>query len=161
MFMKNFCTLVISTAVLLSVSGASALAQREWGGRGGGASGAGPGQGRGIRTPPPPVISPHPTTGATITANELASFNEGVNRAGQLESTCDTCSDVTPDSSVTGLGELDATFPQFHTNSNGLGSQHNGDQFLLCHRQPSLSGSRRFLGPNPGHGAPAPQENAA
>jgi len=114
---------------------------------------------RGIPIPHPPVISPNPTTGATITANELASFNEGVARAGQLESTCDTCSDVTQGGPVNGLGELDPIFPQFHTNSNGLGSRHNGDQCLLCHAQPTLGGSGGFLVPNPGQGAPLPPEN--
>src|SRR5215468_5998138 len=71
-------------------------------------------QAKGIPMPHPPVISPNPTTGATITANELASFQEGISRAGQLESTCDTCSDVTQGSPVVGLGELDPIFPQFH-----------------------------------------------
>jgi hypothetical protein len=66
---------------------------------------------------------------------------------------------VTPDSAVTGLGELDPTFPQFHTNSNGLGSRHNGDQCLLCHAQPTLGGSGGFLVPNPGQGTPLPPEN--
>src|SRR5262249_44580126 len=53
------------------------------------------------QTPPiphPPLISPHPTTGATADPNEAASFREGINRAGQLESTCDTCAMVTPGS---------------------------------------------------------------
>ena len=109
--------------------------------------------------PHPPVISPHPTTGATITANELALFNEGVNRAGQLKSTCDTCSSVTPGAPVTGLGELDPIFPQFHTNSSGLGSRHNADQCLLCHAQPTLGGSGGFLVPNPGQGTPMQPEN--
>jgi hypothetical protein len=86
-------------------------------------------------------------------------FNEGVNRAGQLESTCDICSNVTPDSPVTGLGELDPIFPQFHTNSNGLGARHNGDQCLLCHAQPTLGGSGGFLVPNPGQGTPQLPEN--
>src|SRR5258707_9400782 len=113
----------------------------------------------GSPTPPPPVISPNTTTGATITANELALFNEGVSRAGKLESTCDTCSDVTPDSPVNGLGELDPIFPQFHTNSNGLGSRHNAEQCLLCHAQPTLGGSGGFLVPNPGQGTPLPPEN--
>jgi hypothetical protein len=109
--------------------------------------------------PHPPVISPNPTTGATITANELALFNEGVNRAGQLESTCDSCSDVTPGSPVTGLGEFDPIFPQFHTNSNGLGARHNAEQCLLCHAHPTLGGSGGFLVPNPGQGTPQQPEN--
>jgi hypothetical protein len=113
----------------------------------------------GTAIPHPPVISPNPTTGATITANELALFNEGVNRAGQLHSTCDTCSSVTPGAPVTGLGELDPIFPQFHTNSNGLGARHNADQCLLCHVQPTLGGSGGFLVPNPGQGTPQVPEN--
>ena len=84
--MKNFRTLAISTAVLLSLLGASALAQTDPGVRGGTQNTAGNLQYRGVQIPHPPVISPNPATGATITANELALFNEGVNRAGQLES---------------------------------------------------------------------------
>ena len=116
-------------------------------------------QQRGLPIPPPPVISPHPKTGAAINDNELASFQEGINRAGQLESTCDTCADVTDGSQVTGRGELDPRFPQFHTNSNGLGARHNADQCLLCHAQPVLGGSGGFIVPNPGNGAPLPAEN--
>src|SRR3984893_13017571 len=157
--MRNFRTLVISTAALLCLSWVPALAQTDPGVRGGMANTAGALQQRGIPIPHPPVISPNPTTGATITANELASFNEGINRAGQLESTCDTCSDVTPGSPVTGLGELDPIFPQFHTNSNGLGARHNAEQCLLCHAQPTLGGSGGFLVPNPGQGTPQPPAN--
>jgi len=157
--MRNFRTLVISTAALLCLSWVPALAQADSGVRGGMANTAGALQQRGIPIPHPPVISPNPTTGATITANELASFNEGINRAGQLESTCDTCADVPNGSAVTGLGELDPIFPQFHTNSNGLGARHNGDQCLLCHAQPVLGGSGGFLVPNPGQGTPLPPEN--
>jgi len=109
--------------------------------------------------PHPPVVSPNPTTGATITANELALFNEGINRAGQLESTCDTCADVPDGSPIVGLGELDPIFPQFHTNSNGLGARHNADQCFLCHAQPTLGGSGGFLVPNPGQGTPMLPEN--
>jgi hypothetical protein len=114
---------------------------------------------QGIPIPHPPLISPNPTTGATITANELALFQEGINRAGQLESTCDTCADVTDGSPVTGLGELDPIFPQFHTNSNGLGARHNADQCFVCHAQPTLGGSGGFLVPNPGQGTPQKPEN--
>ena len=157
--MRNFYSSAISTGVLLCLSGMPALAQTDPGVRGGMLNTAGQLQFRGVPIPHPPVISPNPTTGATITANELALFNEGVNRAGQLESTCDTCSDVTQGGPVVGLGELDPVFPQFHTNSNGLGSRHNGDQCLLCHAQPTLGGSGGFLVPNPGQGTPQPPEN--
>jgi hypothetical protein len=157
--MRNFRTLAISTAALLCMSGASALAQTDPGVRGGTQNTAGYLQYRGIPIPHPPIISPNPTTGATITANELALFQEGINRAGQLESTCDTCADVPDGSPVTGLGELDPLFPQFHTNSNGLGARHNADQCLLCHAQPTLGGSGGFLVPNPGQGTPMQPEN--
>ena len=110
-----------------------AFAQHDPGVRGGFHNTAGALQQRGIPIPHPPVISPNPTTGAAIQANELASFQEGIQRAGQLESTCDTCSDVTQGAAVTGLGELDPVFPQFHTNSNGLGARHNADQCFACH----------------------------
>src|SRR5258707_6285187 len=161
--MKNFRapvrTSAIWTAALLCMSGASALAQTDSGVRGGTQNTAGYLQYRGVPIPHPPVISPNPITGATITANELALFNEGVLRAGQLESTCDTCADVPDGSQVTGLGELDPVFPQFHTNSNGLGSRHNGDQCLLCHAQPTLGGSGGLLFPNPGQGTRKLPEN--
>jgi hypothetical protein len=157
--MRNFRTLAISTAALLCMSGASALAQTDPGVRGGQQNTAGQLQFRGIQIPHPPVISPNPATAATITANELALFNEGINRAGQLESTCDVCADVPDGSPVTGLGELDPIFPQFHTNSNGLGARHNADQCFVCHAQPTLGGSGGFLVPNPGQGTPMPPEN--
>jgi hypothetical protein len=157
--MGNLRTLAISTVALLCLSGMPALAQTDPGVRGGQQNTAGNLQFRGVQIPHPPVISSNPTTGATITNNELALFNEGINRAGQLESTCDTCADVPDGSSVTGLGELDPIFPQFHTNSNGLGARHNADQCLLCHAQPTLGGSGGFLVPNPGQGTPMQPEN--
>src|SRR6266478_6011317 len=159
MYMKDFRTCAIWTVALLCMSGASALAQTDSGVRGGTQNTAGYLQYRGIPIPHPPVIGPNPTSGATITANELALFNEGVLRAGQLESTCDTCANVPDGSAVTGLGELDPVFPQFHTNSNGLGARHNGDQCLLCHAQPTLGGSGGLLVPNPGQGTPQLPEN--
>src|SRR5215467_1890014 len=137
----------------------AALAQHDAGVRGGFQNTAGALQQRGIPIPHPPVISPNPTTGATINANELASFLEGIQRAGQLESTCDTCSDVTQGAPVSGLGELDPVFPQAHTNSNGLGARHNADQCFLCHAQPTLGGSGGFLVPNPGQAKALPPEN--
>ena len=144
---------------MLCLLATSTLAQQDPGVRGGLQNTAGYLQYRGIPIPHPPVISPNPTTGATITANELASFNEGINRAGQLEATCDVCADVPDGSPVVGLGELDPIFPQFHTNSNGLGARHNADQCFLCHAQPTLGGSGGFIVPNPGQGAAMPPEN--
>jgi hypothetical protein len=125
--------------------------------RGGQQNTAGYLQYRGTQIPHPPVISPNPTTGATITTNELALFNEGIKRAGQLEATCDTCTNV-PDGSPVN-GELDPIFPQIKTNSNGLGARHNADQCFLCHAQPTLGGSGGFLVPNPGQGTPQLPEN--
>jgi CxxC motif-containing protein (DUF1111 family) len=99
--------------------------------------------------PHPPLISPHPITGAPANPNEQASFIEGINRAGQLESTCDACA-MSPDGSpATGVNEIDPFFPQFTTNSNGLGARHNADQCFACHAQPTLGGSGGFLVPNP------------
>src|SRR5262249_51552311 len=95
-------------------------------------------QAQGIPLKPPPLISPHPTTRAPARPNEIASFQEGILRAGQLESTCDECAMVlegslVPVNPITGLKELDPTFPQFTTNSNGLGARHNADQCFSCH----------------------------
>jgi Di-haem oxidoreductase, putative peroxidase len=148
----------IAGAFCLAAS-TSAFAQHDPGVRGGLNNTAGYLQYHGTQIPHPPVISKHPVTGATITKNEFLSFREGINRAGQLESTCDTCSDVTPGSPVTGMGELDPIFPQFHTNSNGLGARHNADQCFLCHAQPTLGGSGGFIVPNPGQGTPMLPEN--
>jgi Di-haem oxidoreductase, putative peroxidase len=155
------CGVIPATAVagLVYLLAPPAFAQTDPGVRGGQQNTAGFLEYRGIPIPHPPVISPHPTTGATITANELASFNEGINRAGQLESTCDDCADIPDGSPVVGLGELDPIFPQFHTNSNGLGARHNADQCLLCHAQPTLGGSGGFLVPNPGQANPMAPEN--
>lgn len=136
-----------------------ALAQKDPGVRGGLQNTGGGLQQRGIPIPHPPLMSPNPTTGATVNENELASFEEGILRAGQLESTCDECADVTDGSPVTGVGELDPMFPQFHTNSNGLGARHNADQCFICHAQPVLGGSGGFIVPNPGPSAPHQAEN--
>ncbi len=138
---------VIGMALLLISSWS--WAQKDPGVRGGIQNTGGGLQQQGIPIPHPPVISPNPVSGATINDNELKSFLEGLLRAGQLESTCDDCADVTDGSAVTGLGELDPMFPQFHTNSNGLGARHNSDQCFSCHAQPVLGGSGGFLVPNP------------
>jgi hypothetical protein len=157
--MKAARLFAASIAAVLNCSAIPAFAQHDPGVRGGVQNTAGQLEFRGIPIPHPPVITPNPATEVAISANELASFNEGINRAGQLESTCDTCADVTDGSPVTGLGELDPIFPQFHTNSNGLGARHNADQCFLCHAQPTLGGSGGFLVPNPGQGKPLPPEN--
>src|SRR5215831_16503430 len=158
-YTKYSGTSSVWTAVLLCLAQVPALAQTDPGVRGGMANTAGALQQRGVPIPHPPVISPNPTTGATLNPNELASFNEGVKRAGQLESTCDSCSDFINGAPATGVGELDPIFPQFHTNSNGLGARHNADQCFGCHFQPTLGGSGGFLVPNPGQLIPLPPEN--
>ncbi len=141
-------------AVLASFA---ASAQTDPGVRGGLANTGGGLQQQGIPIPHPPLISAHPKTGATVNPNELASFEEGILRAGQLESSCDDCADVTDGSPVP--GELDPMFPQSRTNSNGLGARHNADQCFVCHAQPVLGGSGGYIVPNPGEVPPLPAEN--
>jgi len=134
-FARGLVTLV--TSILLS---GWVLAQHDPGVRGGIQNTGGGLQQQGIPIPHPPLISPNPKTGATVNDNEKASFEEGVLRAGQLESTCDNCAQVLDGSPVLNMGELDPFFPQFHTNSNGLGARHNADQCFACHAQPTLGG---------------------
>jgi len=136
---------------------AQALSPKDPGVRGGLSNTGGGLQQRGIPIPHPPLISPNPKTGAKVNANEQASFEEGILRAGQLESTCDDCGDITDGSPVP--GELDPVFPQIHTNSNGLGARHNADQCFICHAHPVLGGSGGFIVPNPGEPIPLPAEN--
>lgn len=152
----SFCLGIAATCILTS---SWVLAQRDPGVRGGLQNTGGGLQQRGIPIPHPPLISPNPNTGATVNENERASFEEGILRAGQLEATCDNCNDVTDGSPVEGLGELDPMFPQFHTNSNGLGARHNADQCFVCHAQPQLGGSGGFIVPNPGDPHPQQAEN--
>ncbi len=159
--MKPHSTSARSFAVALALLliPAFTFAQKDPGVRGGIQNTGGGLQYQGIAIPHPPVMSPNPNTGATINDNELASFLEGILRAGQLESTCDLCADVTDGSPVTGLGEIDPMFPQFHTNSNGLGARHNSDQCFSCHAQPTLGGSGGYLVPNPSDKTPRIPEN--
>jgi CxxC motif-containing protein (DUF1111 family) len=102
----------------------------------------------GVRKGPPGAGSPLPG----LSAIEQSMFDEGLNRALQLESVCDECSDLT-------LGSL--TDPAkgnlvTQTNSSGLGVRFNGDQCTACHNQPALGGSGGFMVPNPQ--APAGQQ---
>src|SRR6478609_1376753 len=94
----------------------------------------------GVRGGPP--ASGGPIKGLTV--DELALFNEGIRRTTQLESVCDTCSDVT-------LGGDTGEDPNLATltNSSGLGVRFNGDQCSVCHMQPAIGGSGGFLVPNP------------
>ena len=153
----NLKTCIMVAVCIVVISATTAYAQKDPGVRGGLANTGGGLQQRGIAIPHPPLLSPNPTTGATVTDNERASFEEGIIRAGQLESTCDTCADVTDGSPV--AGELDPEFPQLRTNSNGLGARHNADQCFVCHAQPTLGGSGGFIVPNPGDPTPQPAEN--
>jgi len=129
--------------------------ERSWGS--GGIQNTGGGlQQQGIPIPHPPLIRSHPTTAATVNENERKSFEEGIQRAGQLEATCDNCNDVTDGSPVP--GELDPQFPQIRSNSNGTGARHNADQCFVCHAQPQL-GSGGFIVPNPADPVPQQAEN--
>jgi hypothetical protein len=146
-------------AITLSLLAGQAGAQVDPGIRGGLQNTGGFIEFSGKPIPEPPLISPNPFTGAPVSPNEQASFVEGINRAGQLESTCDKCSPNPDGSPVVNQGELDPLFPQFHTDSNGLGTRHNGDQCFVCHAQPTLGGSGGFLVPNPGQAVPRTPEN--
>jgi hypothetical protein len=94
----------------------------------------------GVRSGPAGAGGPIPG----LQTNELALFTEGRLRTIQLESVCDTCSDVTLGSD-TGQDPNLATL----TNSSGLGARFNVDQCSVCHQQPSIGGSGGFLVPNP------------
>jgi len=76
---------------------------------------------------------------------ELSMFNEGLQRAIQLEAVCDDCADLTLGSFV----EPEKGKLVYRTNSAGLGTRFNGDQCLGCHNQPALGGSGGFMVPNP------------
>src|SRR5215472_3305174 len=80
-----------------------------------------------------------------LTPIELSMFNEGLQRAIQLEAACDDCADLQLGSSIDPeKGKL-----VYQTNSAGLGTRFNGDQCLGCHNQPVLGGSGGFMVPNP------------
>jgi hypothetical protein len=67
-----------------------------------------------------------------LTPIELSMFNEGLNRALQLEAVCDGCGDLTLGSFTDpAKGNLVS-----QTNSSGLGVRFNGDQCTACHNQP-------------------------
>jgi hypothetical protein len=66
------------TTGLIYLLTTSAFAQQDPGIRGGLQNTAGYLQYRGIPIPHPPLIGPHPNTGASITPNEFASFKEGI-----------------------------------------------------------------------------------
>ncbi len=145
--------LILSIFLAAFLFATASFAQKDPGVRGGLQNTGGGLQAQGKKIPPPPLISPNPSE-ATVTENEKLLFFEGILRAGQLESTCDDCGMVTDGAPavinpINGLKEIDPIFPQFTTNSNGLGARHNGDQCFACHAQPTLGGSGGFLVPNP------------
>src|SRR5215472_11496296 len=79
-----------------------------------------------------------------LTPTERSMFQEGLQRAIQLEGVCDDCNDMT-------LGSfIDSATANlvFKTNSSGLGTRFNGDQCTSCHNQPALGGSGGFMVPN-------------
>jgi Di-haem oxidoreductase, putative peroxidase len=94
----------------------------------------------GVRKGPAGAGGPIPK----LSDNELTLFYEGKLRVTQLESVCDTCSDVP-------LGADTREDPNLATltNSSGLGIRFNGDQCSVCHQQPAIGGSGGFLVPNP------------
>jgi Di-haem oxidoreductase, putative peroxidase len=95
----------------------------------------------GVRPGPPGAGTPL----AALTPIELEMFNEGLQRAIQLEAVCDDCSDLTLGSFIDPSKANLVT----QTNSSGLGTRFNGDQCTVCHSQPALGGSGGFLVPNP------------
>ena len=95
----------------------------------------------GIRQGPPGAGGPL----SGLTPIELSMFNEGLQRAIQLESVCDDCNDVTLGSFIDPSKATLVT----QTNSSGLGARFNGDQCTACHSQPVIGGSGGFLVPNP------------
>jgi len=140
---------VKTTTLVLLLCSASilAVAQRDPGVRGG------------LLPAGQPVPHAQPLPGLQV--NDAKLFQEGLIRVGELESSCDSCATSAngPAFPVTGQGEIDPIFPQFHTNSNGLGARFNADQCLICHMQPAMGGSAGFVVPNPGEAHPLPPEN--
>ncbi len=96
-----------------------------------------------------PGVRPGPAGGgrplAGLTDIELSLFNEGVQRAIQLEAVCDDCTDLVLGSFTDPAKANLVTL----TNSAGLGARFNGDQCTVCHNQPALGGSGGFVVPNP------------
>jgi hypothetical protein len=80
-----------------------------------------------------------------LTPIEMSMFQEGLQRAIQLEAVCDDCSDLTLGSPIE-PGQANLVTK---TNSSGLGTRFNGDQCTACHNQPALGGSGGFMVPNP------------
>ena len=85
---------------------------------------------------------------------ELALFNEGKGRVGELETTCATCAALT-----SGAAPGEASLLATRTSATGLGARFNADQCIACHSQPAVGGSGGFLVPNPKDGAHRVPEN--
>jgi len=123
--------LILTTFLILAVPNAS-MAQKD----------------RGVR--PGPAGAGNPLPG--LTPIELQMFQEGLQRAIQLEGVCDDCSDIQI-GSFTDPAQANLVTK---SNSTGLGVRFNGDQCTACHNQPALGGSGGFMVPNPQ--APAGQQ---
>src|SRR6516225_4967278 len=76
--MITYLSRIAAAAAIVGLSTVPAIAQKDPGVRGGLSNTGGGIEAQGKHIPRPPVISPNPTTGAKITANELASFTEGI-----------------------------------------------------------------------------------
>src|SRR5215472_13191399 len=79
-------------AIIMGLITPASYGQKDPGVRGGLANTGGGLQAQGIPIPHPPVISPNPNhPNLTLNNNQLQLFLEGIRRAGQLESTCNSC----------------------------------------------------------------------
>ena len=85
---------------------------------------------------------------------ELALFNEGKGRVGELEATCATCAALT-----SGATPNEDPLLATRTSATGLGARFNADQCIACHSQPAVGGSGGFLVPNPKDSAHRVPEN--
>jgi hypothetical protein len=119
------CVRISTLAALLLATSATGFAQKD----------------HGVRQGPPGAG----TALNGLTDIERSMFEEGLQRAVQLEGVCDDCTDLTLGS----LTELTKANLVTKTNSSGLGVRFNGDQCTVCHNQPALGGSGGFMVPNP------------
>jgi len=126
MFARTHAALTLLT--LLTASGGAALAQQSP-------------HDPGLRGGPP--AAGQPLRG--LTPIELQMFNEGVQRAIQLEAVCDDCADTV----IGSLADPAKANLVTMTNSSGLGTRFNADQCTVCHNQPALGGSGGLVVPNP------------
>lgn len=93
----------------------------------------------GVRGGPPGAGAPM----AGLNANELALFNEGLFRATETESTCDTCNDIPQGQPIP------PNAPPDTTNSAGLGGRFNDVRCTSgCHSQPAFGGTSPAVNPS-------------